>query len=281
MAKPNIVGLTLVAALTGMYVGNRGVIPQFDLVMWTFILLGLATAGACILNNIYDQDIDRLMARTRNRALAHSALSPIVTLLVAIGLSTLPVILMAFTVNITSSLLTAGAVFIYVVVYSMWAKRRTSWANQLGGIAGALPPVIGYAAVSGGVDVIALVLFAIMVLWQQPHALSLALKYREEYARAGIPVVPVAKGVGVTKWRIVVYCGCLFPVATLPYVFGSAGPLYLVVSLCLGMAFFTMAFRFLLSSRDYNMKLFFFSIVHLVVLFGTLVWDIQRVPITV
>lgn len=281
LAKPNIVGLTLVAALTGMYVGNRGVIPQFDLVMWTFILLGLATAGACMLNNIYDQDIDQLMPRTRNRALVHSSVSPVVTLLVAIGFSTLPVILMAFMVNIISSLLTGGAVFIYVVVYSIWAKRRTAWANQLGGIAGALPPLIGCVAVNGSVDVIALVLFAIMVLWQQPHALSLALKYREDYARAGIPVVPIAKGIRATKWRIVIYCGCLFPVAALPYAFEIAGPAYLVVSLCLGMVFFTMAVRFLLSSRDYNMKLFFFSIVYLVVLFGTMVWDIQRVPIMV
>jgi len=276
-AKPGIVGLTLIAAFAGAFVGAGGQWPSASVVLWLMVTLGLVTGGACLLNNVYDLDIDRLMARTRKRELACGALSPRLGLASGLAATLLPLPVMAATVNAAAAMLTAAAAFGYVVVYTIVAKRRTSWANQLGGIAGALPPVIGIAAVTGGVDARAAALFAVMAVWQQPHALSLALKYRADYARAGIPVVPVAKGVRKTKARIFVYTLLLLPLTTLPYFIGMAGPVYLAVAIALSGTFVYKAFNFLRSSDDCDMRLFFFSLTHLVALFTALVLDVNPV----
>ncbi|MDQ6957741.1 MAG: heme o synthase [Mariprofundaceae bacterium] len=271
LAKPGIVGLTLVAALTGVYFGTHGVLPHWDLIFWTFLTLGLATAGSCMLNNYYDRDIDKLMNRTRSRALAAGLVSDRLVLSVALILAVPSLALMAWMVNPLAALVTAVGVVGYVGVYTMWMKRTTPWANQFGGIAGAVPPMVGYAAVTGDLGAPAWILFAIMVVWQQPHALSLALKYREDYARAKVPVIPVACGVQATKVRIVLYCIALVPVGMLPYVFDMAGVWYLVVSILLSAMFLFMAVRFLRSERDCDMRVFAFSIVYLILLFGAMV----------
>lgn len=273
LAKPGIVGLTLVAALTGIYFGNHGVMPQWNLILWTFLTLGLATAGSCMLNNYYDRDIDKLMRRTRSRPLAEGRIPARLALWLGLLLAFPPLLLMAWKVNVLAAVVTAVGVIGYVGVYTMGMKRRTPWANQFGGIAGAVPPMVGYAAVTGDLSMPAWVLFAIMVVWQQPHALSLALKYREDYARAGVPVIPVACGVKATKIRIAVYALALIPVALLPYVFDMAGPVYLGVALLLGFMFLAMSVRFLRSNRDCDMRVFAFSIVHLIVLFSAMVMD--------
>ena len=273
LAKPGIVGLTLVAALTGIYFGNHGVMPQWNLILWTFLTLGLATAGSCMLNNYYDRDIDKLMRRTRSRPLAEGRIPARLALWLGLLLTFPPLLVMAWKVNVLAAVVTAVGVIGYVGVYTMGMKRRTPWANQFGGIAGAVPPMVGYAAVTGDLSMPAWVLFAIMVVWQQPHALSLALKYREDYARAGVPVIPVACGVKATKIRIAVYALALIPVALLPYVFDMAGPVYLGVALLLGFMFLAMSVRFLRSNRDCDMRVFAFSIVHLIVLFSAMVMD--------
>jgi len=271
LAKPGIVGLTLVAALTGVYFGTHGVLPHWNLIFWTFLTLGLATAGSCMLNNYYDRDIDQLMNRTRSRALAAGLVSDRLVLSVALILAVPSLALMAWMVNPLAALVTAVGVIGYVGVYTMWMKRTTPWANQFGGIAGAVPPMVGYAAVTGDLGAPAWILFAIMVVWQQPHALSLALKYREDYARAKVPVIPVACGVQATKARIVLYCIALVPVGMLPYVFDMAGIWYLVISILLSSMFLFMAVRFLRSERDCDMRVFAFSIVYLILLFGAMV----------
>jgi len=273
LAKPGIVGLTLVAALTGIYFGNHGVMPHWDLIFWTFLTLGLATAGSCMLNNYYDRDIDKLMRRTRSRALAAGLVSNRLVLSVALILTVPSLGLMAWMVNPLTAMVTAVGVIGYVGIYTMWMKRSTPWANQFGGIAGAVPPMVGYAAVTGDLGAPAWILFAIMVVWQQPHALSLALKYRGDYARAKVPVIPVACGVQATKVRIAVYALALIPVAILPYVFGMAGIWYLVISVLLSSMFLFMAVRFLRSERDCDMRVFAFSIMYLILLFGAMVID--------
>jgi len=273
LAKPGIVGLTLVAALTGIYFGNHGVMPHWDLIFWTFLTLGLATAGSCMLNNYYDRDIDKVMRRTRSRALAAGLVSEQVVLGIALLLTVPPLVLMAWMVNPLTAVVTAVGVIGYVGVYTMWMKRSTPWANQFGGIAGAVPPMVGYTAVTGDMGAPAWILFAIMVVWQQPHALSLALKYRGDYARARVPVIPVACGVQATKVRIAVYALALIPVAVLPYVFEMAGIWYLVISILLSSMFLFMAVRFLRSERDCDMRVFAFSIVYLILLFGAMVID--------
>jgi len=273
LSKPGIVGLTLVAALTGIYFGNHGIMPHWSLIAWTFLTLALATAGSCMLNNYYDRDIDRLMERTSKRVLAAEEISSGRVLPVSLFLIGLSLSLMAWTVNPLSAVVTAVGVFGYSVVYTMWMKRTTPWANQFGGIAGAVPPMIGYAAVTGELGAAAWILFAIMVVWQQPHALSLALKYREEYARAGVPVIPVAKGVVATKQRIVIYCMMLLPVSSLPWIYDIAGTTYLATSIVLGGLFLAMSTRFMFSEKPYNMRLFAYSIVYLILLFGSMVFD--------
>jgi len=273
ISKPGIVGLTLVAALTGIYFGNHGVLPNWSVIFWTFLTLGLATAGSCMLNNIYDRDIDRVMKRTSGRAMALDVLPVTQATIVAVLLSVGSLTLMAYTVNPLTAFVTAVGVVGYVVVYTMMTKRTTPWANQLGGIAGAVPPMVGYAAVTGELGAAAWILFGIMVVWQQPHALALALKYREDYARANVPVIPVACGVQATKIRIAVYTTFLIPVATLPYFFEMAGVYYLVASIVLSAMFLFTAVRFLLSDRDCDMRVFAFSLVYFILLFGALVVD--------
>ena len=271
VSKPGIVGLTLVAALTGIYFGNHGVMPDWSVIFWTFLTLGLATAGSCMLNNVYDRDIDRLMARTSKRSLARDEVSHDHALVVGLLLTIPSLLLMAWMVNPLTAWVTTVGVVGYVVVYTMLAKRTTPWANQLGGIAGAVPPMIGYAAVTGELAAPAWILFAIMVVWQQPHALSLALKYREDYARANVPVIPVAKGVLATKQRIAAYCVALLPVSMLPYFYDMAGEVYLAVAVVFGIVFLGMALRFLNSSRDCDMRLFAYSLVYFIALFGVMV----------
>jgi len=273
ISKPGIVGLTLVAALTGIYFGNHGILPNWSVIFWTFLTLGLATAGSCMLNNVYDRDIDRVMKRTSGRAMALDILPVKQVTAVALILSVGSLALMAYVVNPLAALVTAVGVVGYVVVYTMMTKRTTPWANQLGGIAGAVPPMVGYAAVTGELGAAAWILFAIMVVWQQPHALALALKYREDYARANVPVIPVACGVQATKVRIAVYTTILIPVATLPYFFEMAGVYYLAASIVLSAMFLFTAVRFLLSDRDCDMRVFAFSLVYFILLFGALVVD--------
>jgi len=273
LAKPGIVGLTLVAALTGIYFGNHGVMPHWGLIFWTFLTLGLATAGSCMFNNYYDRDIDQLMHRTHSRALAAGLVSERMVLCIALLLAILPLVLMALMVNPLTALVTTVGVVGYAGVYTMWMKRSTPWANQFGGIAGAVPPMVGYAAVTGDLGAPAWILFAIMVVWQQPHALSLALKYREDYARANGPVIPVACGIQATKVRIAIYALALIPVAILPYVFGMAGIWYLLISILLSSMFLFMAVRFLRSKQACDMRVFAFSIVYLILLFCAMVID--------
>jgi len=273
LSKPGIVGLTLVAALTGIYFGNHGVMPHWGLIFWTFLTLGLSTAGACMMNNHYDRDIDQLMKRTMKRALAAGSVSEKQVFVVALLLMIIPLALMAWMVNPLAAIVTSVGVVGYVGVYTMLLKRRTPWANQFGGIAGAVPPMVGYAAVTNELGAAAWALFAIMVVWQQPHALALALKYREDYARANVPVIPVACGVYATKLRILIYTMVLIPVAMTPWYFDISGTIYLAASIILSAMFLFTAVRFYLSDRDSDMRVFAFSIVYLILLFAVMIID--------
>ncbi|MBF0274269.1 MAG: protoheme IX farnesyltransferase [Nitrospinae bacterium] len=273
VAKPGIIGLVVVAALTGIYFGNKGTLPDWSLITFTLLGLSFSTAGSCMLNNYFDRDIDRLMDRTSKRALAQGIVPEKNVLYTGLIFVIASFLIHYFYVNPLTAYVTLSAAFGYVVLYGMIMKRRTPWANQVGGIAGALPPVIGYVAVTGYFDATAFILFLIVAVWQQPHALSLALKYREDYLKASIPVIPVAKGIHGTKIRIVIYTGLLFYVAALPFLYGMAGEFYFMSSFILNAFYFGYAVKFYFSQQKWNMPLFFFSIVYLVLLFGALVVD--------
>ncbi|MDH4227272.1 MAG: heme o synthase [Deltaproteobacteria bacterium] len=273
LCKPGIVGLVLVAAFAGMFVGG---VTGLDALHVVFGLIGLggATAGAAMLNNYIDRDIDGLMERTSGRALARGAVSAEKVLIAGYVLVFLSLVLLYEFVNVAAALTTAAGVFGYVILYTLILKRRSAWANQVGGLAGAMPPVIGYAAATGTVDMTAAILFLIVALWQQPHAISLAMIYREQYKKAGIPVIPVAKGIAASKTRIFVYTAFLGAASALPYVIGMAGAFYMVSAMFLGAAFVLMSVLFLFSKKEKSPLVFAFSIVYLSVLFAALLADL-------
>ena len=273
LPKPGIVMLVIVSGYAGLILGSNGT-PDAHTAFWTLLGLAMATAGSAVLNNFLDRDIDSIMHRTRGRSLPSGAVSAnqayiIGTLLVAVSLSILKI-----SIGLWVMVLTSVAVFTYVVMYTMYLKRTTPLATHIGGVAGALPPMIGYTAANGAIDERALILFLIIVVWQQPHFWSLALKYREDYARASVPILPVAKGVYATKIRLFWYTLALLPVSTLPYAFDMAGVYYLIAAIAAGALYMWLTVKFLLSNKDKEMVLFFYSIVYLVVIFGAMVIDL-------
>jgi len=274
-AKPGIVSLVLMSALTGLCIGSRG-LPDAGLALWVMLGVGLATAGSAVLNNFFDRDIDCLMERTRSRTLALEAVSPGNAVTLGSLLTGSGILILGITVNPPSAILTAVAALGYLGLYTILLKRRTPFANQVGGIAGALPPLIGYAAVTQHIDAMGMILFGIVAVWQQPHALSIALKYKEEYRKACIPVMPVAKGVRSTKARIVIYTALLLPASILPYVYGMAGLFYAAVSVALGIFYLVIAGRFMLSKRECDMFLFFYSLVYITMIFAAMILNMTN-----
>ncbi len=274
LMKPGIVGLVIVSTLTGLYFGSAGTV-EVALIFKTLAGIGLATAGAAVLNNYLDRDIDSLMQRTAKRALVTETINPADALILSIILLLTAFAILITDVNLLAAVFTALAVFIYVVLYGMVLKRRSSYANQIGGLAGALPPVIGYVAVTNTLSIEALALFLIVAVWQQPHALSLALKYKDDYAKANIPVVPVVKGVFATKLRIAIYSLILLPVSILPFILNMAGYGYLIVTIISGALFAFFSIRFLLSKKERDMKLFFYSIGYLTTVFVAMTVDMN------
>ena len=268
--KPGIVGLVLVSTLTGAYLaGGESLSLGFTLL--TLFGVGLATAGSAALNNYFDRDIDALMKRTSSRALVTGSIHPSVALASGLLMVVVSMLVLSIFVSTLSALLTLSSVILYVVVYAMILKRRSSWANQIGGIAGALPPVIGFTAAGGALGAEAFSLFFLVAVWQQPHALSLALKYRDDYKSAGIPVVPVACGVEATKLRIFLYSVVLLPVSILPYMLGMGGVLYLVLTGASGLIFIALSGKFLFSDKKCDIFLFLYSVIYLTVVFLSMV----------
>jgi len=272
ITKPGIVALSLVAGWTGLYIGSHG-IPRYYDFLWTTLGLGLATAGAATLNNFIDRDIDSVMQRTSARSLPSGSVSPSFAYMYGTGLVIVSLLITKIYLGTLVTLLTGAAIFTYVIMYSLFLKRTTPMATHIGGIGGALPPLIGYAAAHGDLDTHALILFLIIVVWQQPHFWALALKYRNEYAKAGVPILPVAKGVKATKVRLFWYTLALIPVSVLPYTSGMSGIYYLATAIVLGVAYLAFTVRFLYSQKEKEMFLFFFSIAYLGVLFIVLILD--------
>ncbi len=275
LTKPGIVALVLVTTLTGIYLANRG-LPDPFLVFWTLIGTGFAAAGSAVLNNFIDRDIDRLMERTMSRPTAQGTVNPWIALFMGSSFILLSFFILSHYVNLISAFLAFLAAFIYVVPYTIVTKRRTEYATEIGGITGALPPVIGYTAVSGNINLEAFILFLIMFIWQPPHFWVLALKYREDYRRAGVATLPVSRGVRETKLRTLFYTLLLLPVTLLPYYMNMAGTIYLYGAIVLNIIYIVMTIRFVLSKKEVDMKLFFYSIFYLASIFTLMVIDMVR-----
>jgi len=179
-------------------------------------------------------------------------------------------------VNRVALFLTMIASFSYVVVYTILLKRRTPVATEIGGISGSLPPVIGYVAGSGELDLRAFVLFLIMFMWQPPHFWALALKYKDDYAKAGIPALPVVRGVKVTKIKTLLYTASLLPLSVLPSFIGMTGFLYFLTAVVSTTLYILFTLKFLFSKKEEGMKLFFVSIIYLAVLFSMMIFDLVK-----
>lgn len=218
---------------------SRGA-PKPDVVLWCFTGLGLAAAGASVLNNYFDEDIDRLMQRTSSRPLPSRRVSRGGAIAFGTMLSTAAFWVLLLLVNLLSALLAAAAMFFYAFLYTAVLKRKTPLAAEIGGIAGALPPVIGWVAAKGEIGLTAWMLFAIMFFWQPPHFWSLASVYREEYRTAGIPAIPAVRGNKETKYRSGLYIAALIIASLLPYYAGAANKFYLFSSLVLGFVYLSL-----------------------------------------
>jgi heme o synthase len=274
LMKPRVMMLAVFTALVGLASAPR----ELDSLHVSIAVLAIAAgAGAAgLLNMWYDADIDAIMTRTAMRPIPRGKVSPLEALILGIGLASGAVLLLAVATNLVAAALLAGAILFYVPVYTIWLKRFTRQNIVIGGAAGALPPVIGWAAATGYVGLEPLVLFLIIFLWTPPHFWALALNRVEEYARAGVPMLPVVSGKAATKRQILIYSVLLVPASILPWVLGFAGAVYGSVAMICGGAFVLLAVQLDRTSeadRRVAHCLFLFSITYLFVLFAALLVD--------
>jgi protoheme IX farnesyltransferase len=274
LMKPRVMALAVFTAVVGLVIapGHVALLPGAVAIL--AIAAGAGAAGA--LNMWYDADVDAVMTRTIKRPIPRGKISRAEARAFGLVLAGGAVALLAVAVNVTSAGLLAFAIFFYVVVYTMWLKRRTPQNIVIGGAAGALPPVIGWAAATGRVGIEPLILFLIVFLWTPPHFWALSLNRADEYARAGVPMLPVVAGRAETTRQILIYSILLFPIALLPWVLGLAGAIYGVAAVIGGTLFVGLALRLRRAGAFYRRaahRLFGFSIVYLFVLFAALLAD--------
>ncbi|HEX9791487.1 MAG TPA: heme o synthase [Kiloniellales bacterium] len=272
LLKPRVMSLVVFTGIAGLIAAPGQLHPLLAAVAILCIAVAAGAAGA--INMWYDRDIDAVMARTRHRPLPAGRMAPDEALAFGVTLSLFAIMLMGVATNWTAALLLAAANGFYVFVYTMWLKRRTPQNIVIGGAAGAFPPVIGWVAVTGHVDVEALALFLIIFLWTPPHFWSLALYRAGDYAKAGVPMLPVVAGPAVTRRHIVAYALVLVISSLLPTALGTAGVLYGAVVAMLGTAFLVLAFAVLRDTGEAAARrLFAFSILYLFLLFAALIVD--------
>ncbi|MHB8651452.1 MAG: heme o synthase [Gaiellaceae bacterium] len=268
LTKPRVMSLLLLTGLCGAAVGARGH-PSAGLLATTFAGLALACGGAAALNHVIDRDIDRLMGpRTASRPVAAGRLTAPRALEFGLALSAASFTLLAAEANVLTAVLALVGNLFYVVVYTGYLKRRGPQNIVLGGAAGAVPPLVGYAAATGSVAVPALWLFAIVCLWTPPHFWALALLLKEHYAKANVPMLPVVAGEATTLRRIVGYTVVLVAATVVPFATGTFGFLYLVAALLLGLLFLALSWRLRRRpTRKGAAALFHYSLLYLALLF--------------
>ncbi len=237
LTKPRIISLLLVTTVAPMFITDRGV-PPLSLVLWVILGGYLMAGGANAINMWFDRDIDTRMTRTRLRPIPSGRIAPGVGLAFGIGLAAIAFAVFYRLVNPLSAWLALGGLLFYVVIYTMWLKRSTAQNIVIGGAAGAFPPLVGWAAVTGTLDLAAIYLFAIIFYWTPPHFWALALMKQGEYARAGVPMMPVAHGERRTKVEMLLYTIFLLPLTILPAFFGALGWFYLAAAVLLGARLF-------------------------------------------
>ena len=276
LLKPRVMSLVVFTGLVGVLIAPVHIHPFEAALAVLAIALGSGAAGA--INMWYERDIDALMARTANRPLPAGRVAPDDALGLGVLLSIFSVLLMALATNFVAAALLAAAILFYVFVYTMWLKRRTPQNIVIGGAAGAFPPMIGWAAVTGDVSLVGIALFLLIFLWTPPHFWSLALYRSDDYRRAGVPMLPVVAGPRETKRQMLIYTLVLVPVALAPTLLGSVGWLYGAVALVLSAGFIAHAVAVWHAADDRRghgaaRRMFKFSLLYLAVLFAALPLD--------
>ena len=274
LLKPRVMSLVVFTGLVGMLLAPGNLHPVLAVIAILCIAIGAGASGA--INMWYDRDIDSLMARTKGRPIPMGRVAPGEALGFGIVLALGSVILMGLAVNLVAASLLALTIAFYVFVYTIWLKRRTPQNIVIGGAAGAFPPMIGWAAMTGEVSLASLALFAIIFIWTPPHFWALALYRSGDYQRAGVPMLPVVAGAAETKRQILLYTLILLPLTLVPFWLGVVGNFYLVAALLLGAAFLLCAIRVWRmdgSSERPAKQMFAYSILYLFLLFAAMTFD--------
>jgi heme o synthase len=272
LTKPRVVMLIVFTSIVGTLLAVPG-IPPWDAFFFGNLGIGLAAASAAVVNHVLDERIDAQMSRTKRRPLPTGKLSARAALLFAALLCVLSMTILTWLVNPLTAMLTFASLIGYAVIYTVWLKRATSQNIVIGGAAGAAPPVLGWAAVTNSVDPNALLLFLIVFVWTPPHFWALAIARKDEYAKVGIPMLPVTHGVAFTRLQVLLYTMLLTAVTLMPFVTGMSGLLYLGAALVLNGMFVWYAWKMRTERAHLPMKVFRFSITYLMWLFAALLVD--------
>jgi protoheme IX farnesyltransferase len=274
LLKPRVMSLVVFTGATGLALAPGSLHPVLAAVAVLCIAVAAGASGA--INMWYERDIDALMTRTRNRPLPTGRVEPAEALTLGTMLSLFSVMLMGLALNWVAAALLALAIGFYVFVYTVWLKRRTPQNIVIGGAAGAFPPMIGWAAVTGDVSLASIALFALIFFWTPPHFWALALVKSGDYARAGVPMLPVVAGGRETKRQMLIYTVLLLPIALAPTLLGVAGWIYGSAAIALGLMFLLAAIRVWFDETDRSARqMFGFSILYLFALFALLIVDAQ------
>ncbi len=273
VCKLRVVSLIVFTAIVGMALATPGIVP-LDILFWGSLGIGMAASGAAAINHLLDARTDGVMLRTRNRPLPQGQLNERQVLAFAMLLAGTSMLILTYFVNPLTAVLTFFSLIGYAVIYTVFLKRATPQNIVIGGAAGAAPPLLGWVAVTGEVHAFALVLFLIIFVWTPPHFWALAIYRRHDYAAADVPMLPVTHGPRYTRWQILFYSIILCLVCLLPWLIGMSGLVYLAGSSVLNLGFLGYAVALLRSDNEaLPMRMFNYSILHLMMLFAFLLLD--------
>ena len=273
LTKIKVQSLLLFTTVTTMYVAGD---PSLGLILLTCLGGALSAGGAGAINHAVDRDIDRTMARTADRPVASGRVSPRAAIAFGVLLECASFLLLATTVNPLAATLSLLGFLGYVFVYTLWLKRTTPQNIVIGGAAGAMPPLVAWAAVTGGLSGMAFFLFAIVFFWTPPHFWALSLLMKDEYAKAGVPMLPVVRGETETRRQILLYTILLYAVTQLPFCAGGLGIAYVIPSILLGAVFIYFSTKLLRTGdRRWALRTYLFSLAYLALLFLAMAIDSQ------
>ena len=273
MTKPRVQSLLLFTTVSTMLIAGE---PSLSLVALTCLGGYLSAGGAGAVNHWFDRDLDAAMKRTADRPVASGRVAPTAALVYGLVLAALAVVVLAVGVNPLAAALSFSGFLGYTLVYTVWLKRSTPQNIVIGGAAGAVPPLVGWAAVTGGVGWTALYLFAIVFYWTPPHFWALSLLMKDDYAKAGVPMLPVVRGERETRKQILLYSLLLYAVTQLPFCAGGFGGIYLAASITLGAVFIGGAVRlYRRADRRSALWLYLYSLAYLALLFAAMVADVR------